>query len=80
MNFFDCFVILSLLSVLIVLGGVFYSVIKLGSRVNSYKSFIWVVLAILYLLIPIINVIMAVIAAHSYIQETKTILKNGQKL
>lgn len=61
-----------IISLLIVLVGAVYAGIKL--RFNhgiSSRAGLWTMLSIMFMLIPIINIITSVITAYIYVKEVK---------
>lgn len=61
-----------IISLLIVLVGAVYAGIKLGFNYRtSNRAGLWSMLSIMFLFIPIINIITSVITAYIYVKEVK---------
>ena len=61
-----------IISLLIVLVGAVYAGIKLGfNHRTSNRAGLWTMLSIMFMLIPIINIITSVITAYIYVKEVK---------
>ena len=61
-----------IISLLMVLVGAVYAGIKLGfnNRISG-RAGLWTMLSIMFMLIPIVNIITSVITAYIYVKEVK---------
>lgn len=64
----------SILSLLIVLGGVLFASLKLGfsARVSDCCA-VWAMLSIILMFFPIINIIVGIITTYKYVKEAKSL-------